>query len=385
MEKITICLGGDIVPTPINEQLFIDGDGNSLLGNELLGILSFSDANIFNLETPLCDKLKPIVKCGPNLHAKTDCAKGLKAMNITAMGCANNHALDQGEKAMFQTRDILAKYGIDVFGIGNNLSEAAKPYIIEKNGISVGIYACAEHEFSIATNKKAGVNPYDSLYSFDHVEELKTKCDYVIVMVHGGKEYYRYPSPDIQRICRRFVEKGADLVVTQHTHCIGCRENYNAGVIIYGQGNFLFDQHEPNIHEFYTNGLLLKIVISDKLIIEEIPVLLDENGCLKIARGEEKELILAEYHRRSQEILQEDFLEQHYRIFAHGYIENYLRIPLGYVNSNILMRAVNRLIGGKLFFYLTNRNHRLSILNIIECESHRELFIKGLKDNTRVE
>ena len=49
MEKLTICLGGDIVPTKINEQLFVDGDGQGLLGDELLNILTASDANIFNL------------------------------------------------------------------------------------------------------------------------------------------------------------------------------------------------------------------------------------------------------------------------------------------------------------------------------------------------
>ena len=52
MEKLTICLGGDIVPTKINEHLFVDGEGEGLLGEDLLNILAASDANIFNLETP---------------------------------------------------------------------------------------------------------------------------------------------------------------------------------------------------------------------------------------------------------------------------------------------------------------------------------------------
>ena len=380
MEKLTICLGGDIVPTKINEQLFVDGDGQGLLGEELLNILAASDANIFNLETPLCDELDPIVKCGPNLHAKSACVKGLKAMHITAMGCANNHTLDQGEKAMFHTKQLLMEQGIDVFGIGTNLSEAVKPYIIEENGHKVGIYACAEHEFTIATETTAGANPYDALYSFDHVAELKNVCDYVIVMFHGGKEYYRYPSPDIQRICRRFVEKGADLVVTQHTHCIGCRENYQNGVIIYGQGNFLFEQSAFGNREFYANGILLKIDIEEEAKIEELTVVLDKNGCLSLAGDQNKKQIMCAYKQRSDEIQQNGVVEINYQQFASKSIEGYLRIPLGYINSNLCLRIANRVLRRRLYIWLTNTKQRLSILNIIECEAHRELFICGLKN-----
>lgn len=56
--------------------------------------------------------------------------------------------------------------------------------------------------------------------------------------------------------CRKIVEKGADLVVCQHSHCIGCMEEYDKGTIIYGQGNFLFDDSESI---FWRTSLLLKI------------------------------------------------------------------------------------------------------------------------------
>ena len=379
MGKLTICLGGDIVPTKSNEHMFIAGDGKALLGEELLGILTASDANIFNLETPLCDELAPIVKCGPNLHAPSACAKGVHAMHIMAMGFANNHSLDQGEKAMFQTKRCLKEQGVDTFGIGINLSEASKPYIIEKKGKRVGVYACAEHEFTIATETKAGANPYDALYSFDHVSELKSKCDYVIVMFHGGKEYYRYPSPDIQRICRRFVEKGANLVITQHSHCIGCREDYLDGVIIYGQGNFLFDQRCFCNHELYGNGLLLQINIDMDTCVNELPVVLQDDGSLLLAKEAEKMKILSAYRRRSEEIKKNGFVEKKYSQFAQGYIGDYLRIFLGYINRSVIFRLINRVCNRKFFCMFTNTKHRLSILNIIECEAHRELLVRGLK------
>ena len=102
--------------------------------------------------------------------------------------------------------------------------EIKKYHIIEKDGLKVGIYVCAEHEFSIATEKLPGANPFDPLWSLDHIQKLKQQCDYVVVLYHGGKEEYRYPSPELQKVCRRISEKGADLVLCQHSNCVGCQE-----------------------------------------------------------------------------------------------------------------------------------------------------------------
>ena len=104
---------------------------------------------------------------------------------------------------MKSTTDILNKHGIPFVGIGDNLSEASKPYIIQKEEFNIGIYACAEHEFSIATENSSGANPFDPLEGLDHIQALKGKCDYVIVLYHGGKEHYRYPSPNLKKPVER--------------------------------------------------------------------------------------------------------------------------------------------------------------------------------------
>ena len=131
-----------------------------------------------------------------------------------------------------------------MLGVGENKTISAKPFVLSVSNKKIGVYACTEHEFSIAEDNKPGANPFDPLESFDHVSNLKKDCDYVIVLYHGGKEHYRYPSPMLQRVCRKFVEKGAGLVICQHSHCIGCEEKYLDGTIVYGQGNFIFNTHK---------------------------------------------------------------------------------------------------------------------------------------------
>ncbi|MFP3360883.1 CapA family protein, partial [Planococcus sp. SIMBA_143] len=85
----------------------------------------------------------------------------------------------------------------------------------------------------------------------------------------GGKEHYRYPSPYLQKICRKFVEKGADIVICQHSHAVGCFEEYHNSTIIYGQGNFVFDN--SNI-EFWQTSILVDINIKDGITIDYIPI-----------------------------------------------------------------------------------------------------------------
>lgn len=251
-----IMLGADLVPTEKNYQYFKGGDAECLVGTEILKKLNSADFTIFNLEVPLTDKKEPIEKCGPNLVAPTDTIRGLKAINPYFFTLANNHILDQGVQGLDSTITILEKAGIAYAGAGINLKEAQKPYVVTVNGIKVGIYCCAEHEFTIATENEAGANPFDPLESLDHVCNLRNQCDFVIVLYHGGKEHYRYPSPDLQKVCRKLVEKGADLVVCQHSHCIGAQEEWKKGRIIYGQGNFLFDHSES---EYWQTSLLLEL------------------------------------------------------------------------------------------------------------------------------
>jgi poly-gamma-glutamate synthesis protein (capsule biosynthesis protein) len=258
--QTSIIIGGDLVPTKTNFSLFENAYVEELFGEELLNVLNNSDIRIFNLEVPLTNEETPIKKCGPNLIAPVNTINGIRTINPTVLCLANNHILDQGKQGLASTISTLYNNHILYVGAGNDLSEAAKSLIVKKNDKTIGIYCCAEHEFGIATESGAGANPFNILTCFDHIRTVKEKCDYVIVLFHGGKEYYQYPSPNVQACCRKMAESGADLVICQHSHCIGCEEDYYGSKIIYGQGNFIFDRSE---HELCNTGLLVKVILFD--------------------------------------------------------------------------------------------------------------------------
>lgn len=374
---MSIIIGADLVPTESNYSLFENGDGKSLVGEELLEVLESATYRIFNLETPLSDKKTPIKKCGPALIAPTKSIEGYKALSVDLLTLSNNHIMDQGEEGFKTTLATLDAAGISYVGVGDNVHDAKKPFAFVFKHKNVGVYACAEHEFSIADENTPGANPFDGLESLDHIMELKKQCDFVIVLYHGGKEHYRYPSPYLQKVCRKIAEKGADLVVCQHSHCIGCYEEFNGSTIVYGQGNFLFDMQN---NEFWNTSILISV--DDNLKVSYIP--LEKNGnAVKLATGEKAGEILNAFENRSNEIKTPGVIEKKYIEFADKMQENYLLAFLAVKRTGFIFRLLNKLTGCKYQKKLIEKKFdskkKLAIENFIECEAHRELLLFGLK------
>lgn len=370
-----ILIGADLVPTDSNQALFAAGDGEALVGEALLSCLNSADMRIFNLEVPLTDVASPIEKCGPNLIAPTASVAGYRALGVDLLTLANNHIMDQGEQGFASTMEILEKNGIEYIGADRNALLAALPGTFPVGDKTIGVYACAEHEFSVAGEDTPGANPFDPLESPDHVEALKKQCDYVIVLYHGGKEHYRYPSPYLQKVCRKLVEKGADLVICQHSHCIGCEEKYLHGTIVYGQGNFLFDHSKS---EYWQTSLLVQI--ADGFEISYIPLRKQENT-VRLAAGEDADTILSEFYSRSEEIKTPRAVAENYARFAESMLNGYLTGLGG--KESFFFRALNKILGNRLRRWKQAKRYSkksLVLRNIIECEAHRELLLEGLMD-----
>ena len=369
-----ILIGADFVPTAGNVGLFCDGDCHALVGEELEALLAQADFRIFNLETPLCDNTSPILKNGTNFSAPAACVKGYAAAGVDLLTLANNHILDQGVQGLTSTWNILKRDGIDTVGTGENVYDAAKPYLFDCYGKKIGVYACTEHEFSIAGGDCAGANPFDPLESPDHIAALKAACDFVIVLYHGGKEYYRYPSPLLQKTCRKLIDKGADVVLCQHSHCIGCEERWGGGVIVYGQGNFLFDNSS---REEWQTSLL--VGIDEDLSIRYYPLMKSGSG-VRLAPPEKAQEIMTAFERRGEEILEQGFIQKNYAAFARDTIDMYLTKFGG--RRSLLYRAFNKLTGyrlNRLVIRRYDKTQTVCLQNYFDCEAHRELITEGLR------
>jgi len=179
-------------------------------------------------------------------------------------------------------------------------------------------------------------------------------------------------------LCRKLVDKGADLVVCQHSHCIGCEEKYHGGTIVYGQGNFLFDL---SANECWKTGLLIRL--DPSFAIQYIPVV-KTGETVRMATEQEQADILAAFQKRSDEIKDAELVEQKYQEFSELYIKKYLYAFSG--KESLLFRVVNRILKNRLRNVVLERKYKkkqfLAIRNFVECEAHRELLLQALKKRT---
>ncbi|MCC8015042.1 MAG: CapA family protein [Eubacterium sp.] len=372
-----IIIGADIVPTESNQNFFVHACMKDIIHPEILRIISNADYRIFNLEVPLTDIEAPIEKCGPNLIAPIKAIEGYKELGIDFLTLANNHIMDQGEQGLRSTVNMLDTVNIAHAGAGKNLREAGIPHIFECGGKKIGIYCCAEHEFSIAGEYSPGANPFDPLESLDHIVNLDQKCDFVICLYHGGKEHYRYPSPRLQKVCRKIAEKGADLIICQHSHCIGCEEKWAGSTIVYGQGNFLFDRSDS---EFWRTSLLIVLDAADNFTINYVPI--EKNGKgISFPDDKTADTIIAEFNKRSEEICREDFVNNNYSHYAVKSLEDYI-VTSDCLSRTFLYRIAKKICKRKAYEWLVRfklKTYRDWLINQYSCEAHRELIIKGLE------
>src|SRR5882672_3375342 len=268
---IRIAIGGDVCATGINQQPFADGDAGRLFGS-LAEALRSADLAIVNLESPFYARPQGILKSGPVLGVPEACVAGLVAGGIDLVGLANNHAMDHSAEGLENTMRVCRTMGIATVGAGASLAEARNFHIRQIGGLRIAVLACAEREFGLAGHSKWGVNPLDPVDFVLNVREHASEFDYLIVLIHGGNEHFRYPRPTLVDTCRFFVEEGADVVICQHSHCVGCIEQYQGGYILYGQGNFIFES--ATAPDSWREGGLVLIGLDDdrRASIEFVPV-----------------------------------------------------------------------------------------------------------------
>ena len=294
--KLFIC--GDTSPICVNNE--IENNDIKTLFNDVADVLRSGDRVIANIECALTDSDFPIKKKGPNLKAPIKSAEIFKKVGITDCSISNNHIFDYGVIGVNDTLNAFAQNGLNYTGFGQNAEDARKNLVIEKNGVKVAIIAVCEHEYCYALEDRMGARAYEAYDTIEDIVKAKKENDYVIILYHGGKEQSVYPSPRLRKVGRTMVKHGADVVLCQHSHCIGCYEEYENGHILYGQGNFHFIE-EGNDHPHWQNGFIVEIDIEKELNIKFIPVSVKGNG-IELSKGNDYEQIMKTFKEQNDNL-----------------------------------------------------------------------------------
>ena len=372
---IQIVIGGDVHPKGKIEAAFEKGDACQLF-NDLLDEIQNADLSIVNLESPLISQQTPIAKAGRVLDARTKTIQGFVAAKWHVLNLANNHSFDHGTRGLQETIDTIRNAGLSVVGAGLNLEEAKTPLIKNIKGKRVVIYSMAEREFSVADVDTPGANPLDMI-NFVNAIRLYKPPGIFIVLVHGGNEFYQYPSPEMVRRCRFMVDMGADAVICCHAHCPLPWEIYHEKPIAYGLGNLIFEPPRKKPADFY-RGYLTRLTIDDHSVgLEVIPYYQGQKqaGAQKMNENE-RQKFFNEMNQKNKVLRFNDRLSELWLGYCRQKKDIYMPRLFAY---NRLMRKLSR----PLLKMLHPKAAVLGALLLAQCEAHQEVLNTILRDETK--
>lgn len=375
-EIVNIIIVGDLFPVPSNFSAFEKGNIERLFGDKICHLFQKADLRICNLEGALTDGNDKCIKTGPIVTAPTSTVQTLCSMGIDCCTLANNHITDGGYQGVLNTINTLNKRGIKHIGAGKDEDSIRHHINYHVKGINICLYNVCETMYNAPSKIHPGAYLYDEYIVCKELESLRTQSDYLIVIYHGGAEKFRYPSPQTKKRFHRMVDSGANMILSQHTHCVGCEEYYKDAYLLYGQGNFLFRSFN---NEFTDTGLIIEIEVGENVTIKKHLV----NAIEDTVRYDEKQ-DFTEFDKRSALINDEDFIMEQYQRYTLSELHKYLiAYKSKFPGRWLLRRFFQKAYIKYLLSHAYDTKDLLFTLHSLRSEQNRETVIHGLENHLR--
>jgi poly-gamma-glutamate synthesis protein (capsule biosynthesis protein) len=189
------------------------------------------------------------------------------------MGLANNHALDFGPVALNDSAAHLLHEEIQPVGVETPDRKACGPSFSSlPDGKKIALFAISDvgQDSDIATaSRRAELNIA--------ITNARSHADLIVCLVHWGIENSERVTDEQRELARWLINRGVDLVVGSHPHCVQPLDSYHARPIAYSLGNLVFDG-APTVAS-WNRGALLEVGLNEDAKISSvslIPVVLEE-------------------------------------------------------------------------------------------------------------
>lgn len=196
---------------------------------------------IVNLEYPISLRGTPAMD-KVNLRQSRSYLKETFNHNPIAVNLANNHIMDYGEEAFYDTIQLLKANKIGFFGAGNKENNFNNPFILKtkQGNIAFLAYTSPDTHAIFGAKGENGSAKLEIVNVLNDINNVRPLCDFLVLNLHWGIEESAYPRPSDVKKARAFIDAGADLIVGHHAHVIQSVEQYKNRFIFYGIGNFIF-------------------------------------------------------------------------------------------------------------------------------------------------
>jgi hypothetical protein len=369
-----ILVAGDYSPIGHINEMINSGEYEQIF-SDVREINKDVDYSVVNFESTIADDSdEPIIKQGSNFHCSIKSIQAIKWAGFSLLTLANNHFRDYGDKGVRNSLDAIKLNKLDFVGGGVDIQQASKILYKEISGYTVAFINACEHEFSLATKEQSGSNPLDALHQYYQIKEAHDNADFVIVIVHGGHEYFPLPSMRMQKIYRFFADVGADVIINHHQHCYSGYEIYNGKPIFYGLGNFCFEG-EGDVYPCWTKGFVVILNFEKgKITFELKPYIQCENNA-RVQFLSDRRKFDESIKELNDIIVNEESLRRS--------VQSYYEKQKYYILQTF--EPYSTRLGTKLYrmhllpSFVFRRGKVLKLFNFISCEAHLDKVIYCLK------
>ncbi|HAI75571.1 MAG TPA: hypothetical protein DCM08_04930 [Microscillaceae bacterium] len=235
----------------------------------------FQQADWVHISNEVSFKPNCVFEATTRFCSKEDHFEVFKALRANIIELTGNHNRDFGDKYYLETLTWYQTNKMQTFGGGKDPEAAQTPLLITlRDGKKVAFVGfnekCPLAECAKKPNEP-GANPYDATRAKQIIEKLRQqdKVAFIIVSVQFGESDAYSPTASQEKICKNLVEFGADLVYGSQAHQVQQVEFYKGKVILYGLGNFIFDQtHKVGVRQ----GYFLQNYFYKGKIVQSVPV-----------------------------------------------------------------------------------------------------------------
>lgn len=245
-----------------------------------------ADHVVANVEGPIT--ARPFLsEAGLNHASAPESAEVLRELGLDVWNLCNNHLLDCGEAGVRDSLAAARSCGCRALGVREDDREFPAPLVLGEDGSRVGLFSIIEAWSDVAgENRLATLDRTKALRG--QIRALRRRCDYVVAVVHAGREYCSLPLPPERSAYHRLLKLGADVVVAHHPHVAQSFERVGGKLIFYSLGNFLFDTPTQRQFRRTDAGILLKLRFSPEGIRwTYLPTRIDRaRGCVRAAAPE---------------------------------------------------------------------------------------------------
>ncbi|WAA10900.1 CapA family protein [Fervidibacillus albus] len=184
----------------------------------------------------------------PTFNSPYEVGDALIDSGVDIVSTANNHTLDRGEKAIQNAIQYYERVGLPYVGHFKNFEDQETIRVLNKNGIRFAFlsYTYGTNGIPVPEGKEYLVNLIDLEKMKEEIERAKQEADVVVMSIHWGNEYQRYPSDEQQLIANELAQSGVDIIFGHHPHVLQpfeWIETENGRVFVaYSLGNFISGQ-----------------------------------------------------------------------------------------------------------------------------------------------